>query len=827
MAIIVTQSAAIASAASYGDGTMTVSPGNTTTGSNLNSFIFNFTWDNNFKSGSQATILVPLGWTAPQLSNPTNPGYVSVAKGPASACNAANLDSITATGPWNIVINMDCDNNEKFTVTYAGNGTKVTAPNAAGTYTFTTKTKQNGGSPKNISTHPFITVNNNPLPNITSISPAIRIIGSATFTMTVTGTNFVSPSSVVRLEGTNRTTTYVNSTSLNVSILASDQITAGTFNITVFNPTPGGGSSNAQILTVNKAVPTITWSNPSDIYYGNPLSGTQLDATASVAGSLVYTPPVGTLMSGGDGQALHVDFTPTDSNNYTVASKDVIINVRPEIPMITWSNPANITYGTLLSGTQLNAIASVPGDFTYTPLSGTILDAGAGQTIMADFTPLDSTNYTGVSKGVFINVTRATPLITWENPADITSGTALDSTQLDATASVPGSFTYDPASGTVMAAGAGQTLHVDFMPTDSNNYSVASKVVAINVMQEIPIITWSDPADISYGTPLDATQLDAIASVPGVFTYTPLPGTVLGAGAGQTLTADFTPLDSINYTGASKAVVINVTSVTPIISWENPADITYGTALDATQLDATTSVPGSFTYDPASGTVLAAGSGQTLHVDFAPLDSENYTPASGSVMINVTQATYSINWNNPENISYGTPLGATQLNATASVPGEFIYTPPSGTVLVEGAGQILFADFMPADSTNYTGTSKVIRTVNVISNAQACAITAPADILTEATGSLTDVNIGNAITSNCSAPETVTNDAPEAGFPVGTRIVTWTVTDSNEATASDTQKVTISEQTSRPVPPVPELSTIVLTSAGILGLFLIAGRNRR
>lgn len=76
-------------------------------------------------------------------------------------------------------------------------------------------------------------------------------------------------------------------------------------------------------------------------------------------------------------------------------------------------------------------------------------------------------------------------------------------------------------------------------------------------------------------------------------------------------------------------------------------------------------------------------------------------------------------------------------------------------------------------------------------------------------------------------PYDIGNDAPGEGFPVGARIVTWTVTDNNEATASDTQKVTISEQTSRPVPPVPEMSTIVLTSAGILGLFLIASRNRR
>jgi hypothetical protein len=36
-------------------------------------------------------------------------------------------------------------------------------------------------------------------------------------------------------------------------------------------------------------------------------------------------------------------------------------------PLITWENPADIVFGTLLSTTQLNATANVPGSFFYTP----------------------------------------------------------------------------------------------------------------------------------------------------------------------------------------------------------------------------------------------------------------------------------------------------------------------------------------------------------------------------------------------------------------------------------------------------------------------------
>jgi PKD repeat protein len=82
-----------------------------------------------------------------------------------------------------------------------------------------------------------------------------------------------------------------------------------------------------------------------------------------------------------------------------------------------------------------------------------------------------------------INVTsvQTTPTITWSNLADITYGTALSITQLNAVASVPGTFTYNPVVGTVLSAGA-KTLHVDFTPTDTANYNTASKDVTINVL---------------------------------------------------------------------------------------------------------------------------------------------------------------------------------------------------------------------------------------------------------------------------------------------------------------------------------------------------------
>jgi hypothetical protein len=73
-----------------------------------------------------------------------------------------------------------------------------------------------------------------------------------------------------------------------------------------------------------------------------------------------------------------------------------------------------------------------------------------------------------------------TPTITWSNPADIVYGTPLSNVQLDASASVPGTFAYIPSAGTVLNVGS-QLLNVLFIPTDTADYTIASKTVTIKV----------------------------------------------------------------------------------------------------------------------------------------------------------------------------------------------------------------------------------------------------------------------------------------------------------------------------------------------------------
>jgi len=102
-----------------------------------------------------------------------------------------------------------------------------------------------------------ITSGSNPVPTITSILPQHKMAGDPTFTLTVNGTNFVSGGvSVVNWNGSARSTTYVSATQLTAQIPNTDIGNSGTFNVTVVNSAPGGGTSNAVAFVVNPVQPT-------------------------------------------------------------------------------------------------------------------------------------------------------------------------------------------------------------------------------------------------------------------------------------------------------------------------------------------------------------------------------------------------------------------------------------------------------------------------------------------------------------------------------------------------------------------------------------------
>ena len=233
----------------------------------------------------------------------------------------------------------------------------------------------------------------------------------------------------------------------------------------------------------------------------------------------------------------------------------------------------------------------------------------------------------------------ASPVITWSNPSNVSYGTALDAAQLDASTTIPGTFVYSPAPGTVLPAGTNQTLSVTFTPDDTADYLPVTTTATVNVQMASPVITWSNPANITYGTALDAAQGPTPAPPSRAPSFTrrhrapcyPLAPT-------RPCRSPSHPTTPPIIFPVTTTATINVQMASPVITWSNPASITYGTALDAAQLDASTTIPGTFVYSSAPGTVLPAGTNQTLSVTFTPTDSADYLPVTTTAQVTVNQA---------------------------------------------------------------------------------------------------------------------------------------------------------------------------------------------
>ncbi|HKZ78604.1 MAG TPA: IPT/TIG domain-containing protein, partial [Pyrinomonadaceae bacterium] len=185
---------------------------------------------------------------------------LTVSPAPLPAINSLSPAALIAGGP-DLVLTVNGTNfinssivrfNGVNRATTFVSGTQLTATilaadiSSAGSFPITVFTPAPGGGTSNA----LNLAVNNPVPSLTSLSPASALAGGPSFTLTLNGAAFL-PTSVVRFKGSDRPTTFVSSSQLTAQVTDADINTAGTASITVFNPAPGGGSSNAVIFTIN------------------------------------------------------------------------------------------------------------------------------------------------------------------------------------------------------------------------------------------------------------------------------------------------------------------------------------------------------------------------------------------------------------------------------------------------------------------------------------------------------------------------------------------------------------------------------------------------
>jgi hypothetical protein len=449
-------------------------------------------------------------------------------------------------------------------------------------------------------------------------------------------------------------------------------------------------------------------------------------ADPSIEGTFRVSPPFGTVLPVGS-HTVRVDFSPVDSRKYNVAHICSTLVIDRGYPTIQWWKPFSLYIGESLSEFSLNATSTdvSEGTFEYDPPHGTILPLGT-HSITATFTPKNLGSYHVVSRSVNIEVLeKGTTMIEWEDPAELEYPARLTLKELNAVV-IPkcrGKFIYTPPEGSTLDVGVHE-LRVQFIPDSLRTTIGCEKTVQISVAKTKPLLSWANPRPVFFDEIRNAgivseTQLNCLSNIPGgEFQYAPALGAELPRGIHE-LKATFYPTDSNTYDPADCVVNVKVVSPpkrTPILQWAALNSICYPKPLRLKEelICRSSESHGAMVYDPPAGSILSVGE-HVLKLTFFTFRNNNFVEqGSTSTTITVLKAPAYMKWEpGLKVITYGTPLSERILNAQywivaegteeiRRIKGEFVYSPPVGTILDAGL-HTLHCKFVPEDKDNVNG----------------------------------------------------------------------------------------------------------------------------
>lgn len=358
---------------------------------------------------------------------------------------------------------------------------------------------------------------------------------------------------------------------------------------------------------------------------------------------------------------------PTATGPDTIIAPAVTVRIEDHCGNLITNSTATVTLtlgdnpsGATLTGNSVNAVGSIA---TFNNLK--VSKAGSGYSLLASSSGLSS-----VTSNAF-NITCQTITVTpaaGALPAGTTGSTySQQFTQTGGTGTIIWSINPPVPGLSINASGL-----LSGTPTQAKNYTFevtatdgngcpGSTSYSLQINCPTIDLTPTTLPQGAYNSPYPVTILMPIGGTsPYQFTVTGLPTgmsfnattTNVTIGGTPTQRGSFTVL--VNVTDAyscgngsnGRSYVLIINKANPVITWNNPANITYGTALSAAQLNATANVAGGFSYTPAVGTVLNVGNGQTLSVNFTPTDTANFNPTSKSVPLNVLQSPLNVTVNN-------------------------------------------------------------------------------------------------------------------------------------------------------------------------------------
>lgn len=491
-----------------------------------------------------------------------------------------------------------------------------------------------------------------------------------TYEVTVAYTNDINYTNSVLAEALDEA--VVAAPPVFTSLTPNQQITFGTASVTVSgtlgtnNVWPGEESLGGDPESV-----TVTIGGQS----GTGLIGDD--------GSFTVTVPTGTIQASGTPYTIDYEYAGDTSYFNPASDLNTTLTVVQETPLIVWANPTAIPYGTPLDGTQLNAVAYditngvVAGAFSYTQgggnASGAILPVGPSQTLTANFTPTDGTDYTISSTNVTIEVDQSTPVFTGL-PTAITIGYGTP------TATLSGTLAYNGV------APVGEEVHIK----------------------------------------VGGTWRHAVVGSGGAFSIDFPTADLQVSGTAYPVTYSYNG-DS-NFTSASDdtTTTVTVTKATPVLTITGASSLTYGQQLNASTISGSAvnpnnsgmSVSGTFSF--GSPTLVPDAGTAVQNVTFTPNHLRDYTTASGSVSVTVVQAPSTITYSGPQetppytyiynSTAQGPSVG--EIGSSAPVSANYVGTnmlgaPYADVVPPVQAGVYYISNTVAAD-TDYMGTTNSV-----------------------------------------------------------------------------------------------------------------------
>lgn len=410
-----------------------------------------------------------------------------------------------------------------------------------------------GGVPLTISVPP------NPVPVLASISPSIVNARGQAFTLTLTGTNFVT-ASVARVNGQNRATTYVSPVELKATITAEDILNGGSLSIRVFNPPPEGGTSPELPLTVNFVSPRITQLSPSSVVAGSPaftltvigdnfapgsvIRWNGVDRATAYLGVGELTTPITAAEIQDVGSAQVSVFSPAPGTGLSNVVNFTINQAARPIPRIAALNPDTMMAGSpgftlTVTGTNFVSDSVVrwngedrPTTFVgSTQLTASISTADIAQKGTAQVNVFTPPAGGGLSNGVAFTIAEQinpAPTLTSLNPSSVLAGGPAFTLTLNGTNFVPSSTVqingssqpagYLSATQITAQVAAQQILVADMLTVRVTNPAPgggASNSLTLTITNPTPTITALTPNTVVEGSQAFPLTVTGTGFVPG------------------------------------------------------------------------------------------------------------------------------------------------------------------------------------------------------------------------------------------------------------------------------------------------------------------------